>query len=40
MLCKANKFLAAGLEVDDGTRTSWDGSDLENLRVMVGFQLF
>jgi hypothetical protein len=40
VLCKANRFLTAGLEVDYGTRTNRDGSDLDNLRIMVGFQLF
>jgi hypothetical protein len=40
LLCKANKFLTAGVELNYGTRTNRDGSDIDNLRVMVGFQLF
>jgi hypothetical protein len=40
LLCKANRFLTIGAEIDYGTRSDKDGSTKDNLRTMVGFQLF
>jgi hypothetical protein len=40
LLCKANRFLTIGAEIDYGTRANMDGSTKDNLRTMVGFQLF
>ena len=40
VLCKANRFLTIGLEVNCGTRQNRDGSDKDNLRLMFGMQLF
>lgn len=40
ILCKANRFLTIGAEIDYGTRSNRDGSTKDNLRTMVGFQLF
>lgn len=40
LMCKANRFLTVGVEVDYGTRGNRDGSDRDNLRLMFGMQLF
>jgi hypothetical protein len=40
LLCKVNRFLTIGGEVDYGTRGNRDGSDKDNLRLMFGMQLF
>jgi hypothetical protein len=40
LLCRTNRFLTIGFEVDYGTRTNRDGSELDNLRLMFGMQLF
>jgi hypothetical protein len=40
LLCKANRFLTLGVEVDYGKRENRDGTDKDNTRVMFGMQLF